>query len=144
MFILNLKNLNKLGTLLGEGNMHKVYSTPDDKYVYKVRKEYDTSIEGLLSTVKYILNNRNYISFQLPFDFIGILIDNNKYHPIFKQLKAEPITKEVELPYEEGVKGGRIDNYGIYQGEVVAIDVYKSVLVKLDINKKSKWLKNLM
>lgn len=141
MFILNPKNLNKLGEFIGQGNVNKVYSTPEDKYVYKVRKEGDRTIEGLLITAKHILHNRNYITFQLPFEFVGIMVDGKQYHPIFRQLKAEPITEEVELPYEEGIKDNRIENYGIYQGEIVAIDVYRSNLLKFDSSKLSKWLK---
>lgn len=139
MFTIKENELDKLGELIGEGNAFKVYSTPDDEYVYKVHKDESLNMEGLKGTVGYLQENRNSIPFQLPIEFVGILLDDhNRYHPIFKQLKVEPIVGDVELPHEEGISDAKPRNYGIYKGKVVAIDVYRKNYFKTYFEKHNK------
>ena len=139
MFTIWENELDKLGEVIGEGNESVVYSTPDNEYVYKVYKDKSLTMECLKGTVRYLLENKNSIPFQLPIEFVGIVLDDhNRYRPVFKQLKVEPIVGDVELPYEEDISDTKPKNYGIYKGKVVAIDVYRKNYFKTYFEKHYK------
>lgn len=124
-----------LGTKIGEGNEHLVYAKDD--YVYKVRYK---KTKGLIDFIEYVidyLKRRNCVPFQMPYKFIGIAYLDNHFYPIFKQRKVEPMTLDSDTFYKEldrliptvpleghqYVNDIRRPNFGLYKGQLKAIDV---------------------
>ena len=112
----------RLGKLIGQGKEHLVFAK-NDKYVYKVFTLKIKNIFTLIRVIYQYLDSRNSIPYQLPCKFVGITYYSGYLFPIFKQRRVKPLDRDYELPDE--YKDVRKSNFGIYDGKVVAIDIYK-------------------
>ena len=115
----------KLGHMFNHGIEHNIYYKDGKDYVYKVFGRKISNIFKFIKTVYRYLDSRNTISCQMPCRLVGMAIDGKYMFPIFKQKKVEPLDKNGEYDLPGNFKDKRPCNFGMYNGRIVAIDVYK-------------------